>query len=158
MSDRVSKIDYYLDIAQVVAGRSTCLRRKFGAVIVKDDVVISTGYNGAPRGRTNCTTLGYCLREKLGVPHGKGYEICRAVHAEANAIIAAPHTLMMGATLYQSCINANTGRLEGNVDSCAMCKRLIINAGMETVIHRTSETEHRVVKVQALVEDDDRGM
>ena len=103
--DRVSKHNYYLDIAQTVAERCTCLRRKFGAIIVKDDVIVSTGYNGAPRGRQNCSDLKYCMREKLNIPRGERYEMCRSVHAEANAIIAAPRDRMLGATLYMACVS-----------------------------------------------------
>ena len=98
--DRVSKHNYYLDIAQTVAERGTCLRRTFGAIIVKDDVIVSTGYNGAPRGRKNCCDLNYCMRDKLNIPRGERYELCRSVHAEANAIIAAARERMLGATLY----------------------------------------------------------
>ena len=97
--ERVSKINYYLDIAQTVAERSTCLRRMFGAIIVKNDSIISTGYNGAPRGRKNCTDLGVCMRDKLNIPRGERYELCRSIHAEANAIIAAPRDQMIGSTL-----------------------------------------------------------
>ena len=95
---RVDKINYYLDIAQTVAARGTCLRRNFGAIIVKNDEIISTGYVGAPRGRQNCCDLGYCTREKLNVPRGERYELCRSVHAEANAIISAPRSEMIGST------------------------------------------------------------
>ena len=97
---RIDKTNYYLDIAQTVAERSTCLRRKFGAVIVKNDSIISTGYNGAPRGRKNCCDLGECLREKYEIPSGERYELCRSVHAEANAIIAASREETLGADLY----------------------------------------------------------
>ena len=90
MEERRSKINYYLDIAQTVTERGTCLRRKFGAIIVKDDVIISTGYAGAPRGRKNCCDMKFCLREQMSIPRGERYELCRSVHAEANAIIAAP--------------------------------------------------------------------
>lgn len=88
--ERRDKINYYLDLAEVVAQRCTCLRRHYGAVIVKNDEVIATGYVGAPRGRANCTDLGYCVREKLKISRGERYELCRSVHAEANAIISAP--------------------------------------------------------------------
>ena len=97
--ERVSKINYYLDIAQTVAERGTCLRRCFGAIIVKNDSIISTGYNGAPRGRKNCSDLGCCRREELKIPRGERYELCRSVHAEANAIIAASRENMIGSTL-----------------------------------------------------------
>ena len=87
--ERVDKTNYYLDIADTVCKRSTCLRRKYGAIIVRNDEIISTGYNGAPRGRKNCDDLKFCLRESLSVPSGQRYELCRSVHAEANAIISA---------------------------------------------------------------------
>ena len=89
MDQRMSKDKYYLNIADAVLDRSTCLRRKYGAIIVKNDEILSTGYNGAPRGRKNCVDLGYCTREQLKVPRGERYELCRSVHAEANAIISA---------------------------------------------------------------------
>ena len=135
--NRPDKINYYLDIAQTVAQRSTCLRRAFGAIIVKNDIIISTGYNGAPRGRANCTDLNFCTRDKLGVPKGQRYELCRSVHAEANAIISASRNDLIGATLYLACHDAKTGELFGDISPCQMCRRLIINAGIETVIART---------------------
>ena len=98
--DRVSKENYYLDIAQTVTERATCLRRVYGAIIVKNDEIISTGYNGAPRGRKNCVDLGYCTREAMQVPRGQRYELCRSVHAEANAIISASRRDMVGGTIY----------------------------------------------------------
>ena len=94
--DRISKANYYLDIAQTVLERATCLRRVYGAIIVKNDEIISTGYNGAPRGRANCVDLGYCSREAMQVPRGERYELCRSVHAEANAIIAASRRDVVG--------------------------------------------------------------
>ena len=96
MDSRTSKQNYYLDIADAVLERSTCLRRKYGAIIVRNDEIISTGYNGAPRGRRNCSDLGGCMREKLGIPSGERYELCRSVHAEANAIISASRRDMIG--------------------------------------------------------------
>ena len=153
--DRVSKHNYYLDIAQTVAERCTCLRRKFGAIIVKDDVIVSTGYNGAPRGRQNCSDLQYCMREKLNIPRGERYEMCRSVHAEANAIIAAPRDQMLDATLYMVCINSETGELESGTCSCMMCKRLIINAGISKVVVRDTKEEFREINVSDWIEDDD---
>ena len=97
--ERRDKVNYYLDLAEVVAQRSTCLRRHYGAVIVKNDEVISTGYVGAPRGRKNCSDLGTCIREELQIPRGERYELCRSVHAEQNAIISADHEKMIGATM-----------------------------------------------------------
>ena len=145
--DRIDKINYYLDIARTVSERGTCLRRHFGAVIVKNDNIISTGYVGAPRGRVNCCDTGECLREKLHIPHGERYELCRSVHAEANAIIAASREEMIGATLYLSCVNPQTGELCAGTNCCSMCRRMIINAGISTVIVRDTPTEYRVIDV-----------
>ncbi len=153
--ERVSKHNYYLDIAQTVAERSTCLRRMFGAIIVKNDTIISTGYNGAPRGRQNCNDLGICMRDKLQIPRGERYELCRSLHAEANAIIAASRDQMLGATLYMVCVDAKTHTLMPGTSSCMMCKRQVINAGIETVIIRDTKDEYRVVRVQDWVDDDD---
>ncbi len=153
--DRVSKINYYLDIAQTVGERSTCLRRRFGAIIVKNDVIISTGYNGAPRGRKNCSDLGTCYRDKLNIPRGERYELCRSVHAEANAIIAAPRDQMLGATLYMCCTDPADGAVMGGTCSCMMCKRMVINAGIETVIVRENGTEYTEYKVSDWIENDD---
>ena len=110
--ERRDKINYYLDIAEAVTGRGTCLRRNFGAVIVKNDTIISTGYVGAPRGRANCNELRYCTREKLQVPRGERYELCRSVHAEQNAIINASRSEMLGATLYLVWLENNGGYVE----------------------------------------------
>ena len=152
---RISKDNYYLDIAQTVAERGTCLRRLFGAIIVKDDVIVSTGYNGAPRGRKNCSDLGTCIRDQLGIPRGERYEMCRSVHAEANAIIAAARERMLGATLYMVCVNPQTGELYPGTNSCMMCKRQIINAGITTVIVRDTKDEYRVIDVADWIENDD---
>ena len=152
---RVSKHNYYLDIAQTVAERATCLRRKFGAIIVKDDVIVSTGYNGAPRGRKNCSDLNYCMRDKLGIPRGERYELCRSVHAEANAIIAAPRDRMLGATLYMVCVDPADGSVSSGTSSCMMCKRLVINAGITTVVVRDTKDEFRIISVEDWVENDD---
>jgi len=151
---RVSKENYYLDIAQTVAERATCLRRKFGAIIVKNDVIVSTGYNGAPRGRKNCSDLGFCYREQMQIPRGERYELCRSVHAEQNAIIAAPREQMLGATLYMACTLPD-GTLQSGTNSCMMCKRTILNAGISTVVVRDTPTEYRVINVTDWIEDDD---
>ena len=153
--ERVSKINYYLDIAQTVAERSTCMRRMFGAIIVKDDSIISTGYNGAPRGRKNCNEIAFCIRDKLQIPRGERYEMCRSIHAEANAIIAAPRDQMLGSTLYMVCVDAKTGELSPGTCSCMMCKRQIINAGIEKVVIRDTKTDYREIPVQEWVENDD---
>ena len=152
---RVSKHNYYLDIAQTVAERCTCLRKKYGAIIVKDDVIVSTGYNGAPRGRKNCSDLGYCMRDKLNIPRGERYEMCRSVHAEANAIIAAARERMLGATLYMTCISAKDGSIMPGTNSCMMCKRQIINAGITEVVVRDTKDDYRIIKVTDWIEDDD---
>lgn len=155
MANRVSKDNYYLDIAQTVSERSTCLRRRFGAIIVKNDSIISTGYNGAPRGRKNCDDLGYCFREKLGIPRGERYEMCRSVHAEANAIIAAPREQMLGSTLYMVCTNPEDGAVMPGTSSCMMCKKLAINAGIERLVVRDDQENYRVINVCDWIEDDD---
>lgn len=153
--ERVSKHNYYLDIAQTVAERSTCLRKMFGAIIVKNDSIISTGYNGAPRGRKNCSDIGICMRDKLNIPRGERYELCRSLHAEANAIIAASRDQMLGATLYMACVNSRTGELEPGTSSCMMCKRHVINAGISTVVVRDTKDSYRVIDVNTWIEDDD---
>ena len=153
--ERISKENYYLNIAETVIGRATCLRRCYGAIIVKNDEIISTGYNGAPRGRKNCVDLGYCAREAMNVPRGERYELCRSVHAEANAIISAARRDMLGGTLYLAGKDAVTGEILPDATSCAMCRRMIINAGLERVIIRTAPGEYNVVLVRDWIYDDD---
>ena len=153
--ERISKENYYLDIAQTVLERATCLRRIYGAIIVKNDEIISTGYNGAPRGRRNCVDMGYCTREALRVPRGERYELCRSVHAEANAIISASRRDMVGGTLYLVGKNAQTGEILGDATSCAMCRRMIINAGIQKVVCRVSETEFVETNVRDWIFNDD---
>ncbi len=155
MKERRSKINYYLDIAQTVTLRGTCLRKNFGAIIVKDDVIIATGYNGAPRGRQNCCDMNFCLRDKLNIPRGERYELCRSVHAEANAIIAAPRERMLGSDLYLACVDGKTGELVSGTTSCQMCKRLVINAGIERVIVRENENDYTIYEVKDWIENDD---
>ena len=152
---RVSKHNYYLDIAQTVAERSTCLRKMYGAIIVKDDVIVSTGYNGAPRGRKNCSDINYCMRDKLNIPRGERYELCRSVHAEANAIIAAARERMLGATIYMVCVDPVSGEIVSGTSSCMMCKRQIINAGIEWVVIRDTKENYRRIKVSDWIENDD---
>ena len=153
--DRTSKHNYYLDIAQTVSERSTCIRRRFGAIIVKNDVIIATGYNGAPRGRLNCSDIESCVREEMNVPRGERYELCRAVHAEANAIIAASREQMQGATMYMCCTDPWTKDVVGSICSCAMCKRLIINAGIEEVVAREDKDNYTIYQVSDWVQNDD---
>ena len=152
---RINKNNYYLDIAETTLERSTCIRRKWGAVIVKNDEIISTGYNGAPRGRKNCNELGYCMREKLNIPRGERYELCRSVHAEQNAIISAPRKDMIGATLYIVGINANDGSYVSKSMPCAMCKRVIINSGIKNIVLRDTKDEYRKILVNEFIENDD---
>lgn len=152
---RRDKINYYLDIAETVTERGTCLRRNFGAIIVKNDEIVSTGYNGAPRGRKNCSDLGFCMREKLNIPRGERYEICRSVHAEANCIISAARSDMLGGELFLVGKNAMDGSYVEHANSCAMCKRTIINAGIKTVYIRQNHEEYIVIPVQQWIEDDD---
>ncbi len=153
--ERISKENYYLDIAETVLERATCLRRVYGAIIVKNDEIISTGYNGAPRGRKNCVDMGFCTREAMQVPRGQRYELCRSVHAEANAIISASRRDMVGSTLYLVGRDARTGALLGDTTSCAMCRRQVINAGISRVIIRRTETEFQIVDVHDWVHQED---
>lgn len=155
MENRTSKENYYLDIAQTVSERSTCLRKHFGAVIVKDDNIISTGYNGAPRGRQNCSDLGFCYRDKLNIPRGERYELCRSVHAEANAIIAASRDLMLDSTLYMACVDGKTGELVGGTSSCMMCKRMCINAGIKKIVVRDTKDTFSVYSTEDWINNDD---
>ena len=142
-SNRITKEDYYLNIAKAVSLRSTCLRRKYGAVIVKDDSIVSTGYNGAPRGTDNCCDTGECLRQKLNIPSGERYELCRSVHAEQNAVIAAGRKDTLGSTLYLAGVDGASGELISAPDCCMMCKRVIINSGIEKVIFLNGDGTHR---------------
>lgn len=153
--ERRDKNNYYLDIAETVLERGTCLRRNYGSIIVKNDEIISTGFTGAPRGRKNCCDIGFCKREQLNVPRGTQYELCRSVHSEANAIISASRKDMIGATLYLVGRNSNNGEIVKNASSCTMCKRLIINAGIEKVIIRDTQNEYRIIYVSEWIENDD---
>lgn len=152
---RVDKNNYYLDIADTVSERGTCLRRNFGAIIVKNDEIVSTGYVGAPRGRVNCSDLGYCTREKLNIPRGERYELCRSVHAEANCIISAARRDTIGGVLYLVGRDKKTGELVANACCCSMCKRMVINAGIDKVVVRNTPTEYTVYEVKGWVEDDE---
>jgi len=155
MIERRDKINYYLDLAEMVSQRCTCLRRHYGAIIVKNDEVISTGYVGAPRGRKNCSDLGTCVREQLNVPRGERYELCRSVHAEANAIISASRADMIGSALFLVGVEATTREYVKNSSSCSMCKRLIINSGIEKVYIRDSRDEYRCIEVSQWIEHDE---
>lgn len=153
--ERRDKINYYLDIAEQVSKRGTCLRRLYGAVIVKADEVIATGYVGAPRGRKNCSDMGYCIREQRNIARGERYELCRSVHAEANAIISASRKDMLGSTMYLVGTDAKTDSYVENASSCAMCKRLLINAGIAFVYIRDDKENYRKVDVNEWIENDD---
>ena len=139
MDARIDKNNYYLDIAKVVASRSTCMRRCYGAIIVQNDEIIATGYNGAPRGRQNCTDMCRCTREELKIPSGERYELCRSVHAEANVIISASRKDMIGATLYLVGRDAKTGEILSDATPCSMCRRMLINAGISNVVARVGD-------------------
>ena len=130
--NRITKTDYYLGIAAAVTKRSTCLRRQYGAVVVKNDEIVATGYNGSPRGEENCCDVGICWREAHGIPHGEQYEKCVAVHAECNAIISASRNELLGATLYL--FGFENGEALSAPEPCLICSRLIKNAGIRNVI------------------------
>lgn len=152
---RRDKHNYYLDIAETVLERGTCLRRNYGAIIVKNDSIISTGYTGAPRGRRNCIDMDMCIRESLNIPRGERYELCRSVHAEANCIINAARSDMIDGTLYLCGRDARTNELVENASSCSMCKKLIINAGISTVIVRNSPDDYTIIDVNNWIENDE---
>jgi len=153
--ERKDKENYYLDIAETVLVRSTCYRRRYGAIIVLNDEIIATGYNGAPRGRKNCLDRGVCMRDELKIPSGERYELCRSVHAEANAIISAARRDMIGSTLYLAGRNAKDNSFFSDITSCSMCRRLIINAGIIRVVCRTGENEYTITNTRDWVFNDD---
>lgn len=146
--ERVSKIDTYLNCAEVFAYRSTCIKRKYGAVIVKDDVVISAGYNGAPRGMDNCCDIGRCPRIEQNMHQGQGYAMCRAVHAEANALLNCSRQQTIGADLYLVGINPKDNSIH-RAKPCPICAREIIQAGIRYVIMRTGDGPDNFVVVPA---------
>lgn len=153
--NRVSKINYYLDIAQTVSERSTCLRKRYGAIIVKNDVIISTGYNGSPRGRANCSDIGDCTRERLNIPRGERYELCRSVHSEANAIISASRENMLGSTIYMCCTDPSDGDIIAGTNSCTMCKKLILNSGISQIVIRDTKDSYRIIDTNEWIINDD---
>lgn len=152
---RIDKENYYLDIAETVLERSTCLRNTLGALIVRNDEIVSTGYNGAPRGRSNCIDLGYCIRDRLNIPSGERYELCRSVHAEMNAIISAARNECIGGTLYLVGKKPKEGEYKENLRPCPMCRRMIINAGISKVVIRRSKNTYDVFNVAEWVFNDD---
>ena len=125
--------EYFIKIAEVVASRSTCMRRRYGAVIVKDRVIVSTGYNGAPRGSVNCVDVNRCRRKELNIPAGERYELCEAVHAEQNAIINGAPERMKDAAIYIAGFEEDGSAAEGK--PCLLCARMIRNAGLNEVVY-----------------------
>lgn len=156
MQNRIDKENYYLDIAETVASRATCLRKKYGSVIVNNDEIISTGYCGAPRGRINCCDLGYCTKKKL-LPneHHGGYDACRSVHSEQNAIISCSRKEMIGSTLYLVGYRTENHNYEEGAAPCLMCRKLIINSGIDKVIVRTNKKEYKIYDVQDWIQNDE---
>lgn len=148
MGKRISKEDMYLNCAETFAYRSTCLKRKYGAVIVKDDAVISTGYNGSPRGYANCCDVGQCPRMERRMHQGEGYGICRAIHAEANVLLNCSRQQTMGAVLYLTGINPSDNSIH-RAKPCPLCARSIIQAGIEKVVLRTGDGPDNYVAVKA---------
>lgn len=153
--ERIDKTNYYLDIAEAVLKRGSCIRRNFGAVIVNNDQIISSGYTGAPRGRQNCIDINFCIRQRFNIPRGERYELCRSVHAEANAIIHASREKMIGSTLYLVGKEMDNFSYVKNSSSCSMCKRLIINSGIKEVVIRDDPGKFRCIEVRDWVEDDE---
>lgn len=151
---RVDKVQYYLNIAEEVSKRGTCIRNNYGSVIVKNDEIISTGYTGAPRGRRNCIDLGVCRRQEMNLPSGTGYDECRSVHSEQNAIISAARKDMIGSTLYLVGVNKRNGEYVNDNEPCIICKRMIINAGIEKVVMRDTKDKYRVVKVEEWINNE----
>ena len=142
---RRDKINYYLDIAETVLERSTCLRRQYGSIIVKNDSIVSTGFNGAPKSCVSCDEKGECIREKLNIPRGTKYELCASIHAEQNAMLIASRSEMLGAVLY---ITGKQGEnYTKNIEPCNLCKKLIINSGIEKVVIRDNRNEYRTIYV-----------
>ena len=144
---RISKDEYYAKIAEAVLERSTCLRRKYGAVLVKNDEIVSTGYNGSPRGEANCCDTGKCQREEMNIPKGERYELCCAIHAEDNAITSAGRHRACGATLY--IVGKNTAdNSYANPSPCVMCARKIKNAGITRVVGLFEDEESGKLEIK----------
>jgi len=133
ISQRPTWHEYFIEIAQIVAKRSTCLRRTYGAIIVKDKIIISTGFNGSARGEVNCVDSGKCIRKELNIPSGERYELCAAVHAEQNAIINGDPSRMKGAAIYIAGLNADGSLASG--EPCRLCRRMIKNAMLAEIIY-----------------------
>ena len=151
---RPSKDQYYLNIAREVGRRGTCLRRRYGAVIVKDDQIISTGYVGAARGSANCCDIGNCKRQQLAIPSGERYELCRSVHAEMNAVIHAARRDMLGATLYLHGVNLPDESIVENARPCKLCTRVIINAGIQRVVVQDTNEGMKIYQVEDWINEE----
>lgn len=149
---RKNKEEYYLDIAETVAERSTCLKKTWGSIIVKNDEIVSTGYNGSPRGITNCLDKGYCSRDKE--KRGTGYENCLAVHSEMNTMLSASRKEMIGSDLYLVGIDKEKNDYVKNPSPCKLCRRMIINAGIKNVIIRINLNEYMIIRVEDWKEED----
>jgi dCMP deaminase len=150
---RPSKDEYYLNIAREVAQRSACFRVKIGAVILRGDQIVSTGYIGAPRGTKDSLERGFCLRDKLKIPHGRNYELCRSVHAEQNCIINAARA---GVSIFGGDMYIYSERQTGekfNSLPCFICKKMIINAGLERIICSTEDGKFRIFNVKDWVKE-----
>lgn len=152
---RPDKINYYLNIAKEVCTRATCLRRKYGAVLIKNDTIISTGYNGSPRGTANCIDLGECRRERLNIPRGQCYEMCRSLHAEQNCIINASRNDMIDSDLYLYGMDVSTNQIVNDLDSCQLCKKMIINSGIKRVIFARPNDNYEIKHVSEWVDNDE---
>ena len=145
---RISKADAYLNCAENFAFRSTCIKRKYGAVIVKNDAVISTGYNGSPRGYENCCDIGVCPRIERNMHQGEGYDLCRAIHAEENALLNCSRDQTIGADLYLVGINPEDSSIH-QAKPCPLCARKIIQAGIRNVFLRQGEGADNNVSIPA---------
>ncbi|MBI5675827.1 MAG: cytidine deaminase [Nitrospirae bacterium] len=137
--------NYFIEIAKVVSSRATCMRRKYGAVIVKDNVIISTGYNGAPRGIENCIDLNKCIRKEQNIPSGERYELCEAVHAEQNAVINAPPERMKSATIYIAGFEEDGSFANGK--PCKLCERMIRNSQITDVVYLKNDGNLEKIKI-----------
>lgn len=156
MPNRISKDEYYMNIAREAVARSTCFRARHGAVIVKDDQIISTGYVGAPRKTKDCFERGNCLRRELGIPSGQRYELCRSVHSEQNAIINASRSgiSLLGAKMYLYSVKLDEEK-EVPIDAypCFICKKMIVNAGIAELVSRQSDGSLKVFKIEDWTRD-----
>ena len=145
----------FMDLAEHIATWSSCLRRQVGAIVVKDKRIMTTGYNGAPKKKKNCIDLNYCKREEMHIPRGERYEMCRSVHAEANAIISASRRDLLDSTIYMVGIEVSNGEYVAHARPCAMCKRMIINAGIKNIVVRNTKNEYEIIDTEEFIENDE---